>query len=146
MSDEIIEEIEEIKQTETELEQPQAELESEEPEDDTALDTDDFIRELAERAGFTKGDTKIFLRAMQEIFEDAIIQNVSIRIRGFLNLIVKDVKGFKGVNAYKSRVSGEVVSEEFAPSKRVVITAGINLRDLLREPSKRWSKKKIDRE
>lgn len=106
------------------------------------MNTEEVVSELSERAGFTKSDTRVFLNTLQEIFEDAIIQNVSIRIRGFLNLVVKDIKGFTGVNAYKTRISGQRVVEDFPPSKKVIITAGINLRDLLREPSKKWSRTK----
>lgn len=126
---------------ENEVEEEMVELETEIHEDNV-MNTEEFIAEFSERAGFTKSDTRVFLKTMQEIFEDAILQNVSIRIRGFLNLIVKDIKGFTGVNAYKTRISGKRVVEEFPPSKKVVITAGINLRDLLREPSKKWSRTK----
>jgi nucleoid DNA-binding protein len=112
-------------------------LQEEKIHEDNIMNTEEFVAELSERAGFTKSDTKVFLNTMQEIFEDAILQNVSIRIRGFLNLIIKDIKGFTGVNAYKTRISGQKVVEEFSPSKKVVITAGINLRDLLREPDKK---------
>ena len=133
MDDEIIEENLEF----TEKEEIEIKEEEKEPEDDSTLDTDDFIRELAERAGFTMSDTKIFLRTMQEIFEDAIAQSISIKIRGFLSLHVQDIDSFTGINAYKTRMSGEKVIETFPPSKRVVIKAALNLRDLVRKPSKR---------
>jgi nucleoid DNA-binding protein len=137
MDEEIIEEIEEITQEEIKEETDLLTSEEKEPEDDSTLDTDDFIRELAERAGFTMSDTKIFLRTMQEVFEDAIAQSISIKIRGFLSLHVQNIDSFTGINAYKTRISGEKVIETFPPSKRVVIKAALNLRDLVRKPSKR---------
>ena len=136
MSEEIIEENLDFTETD-QTEETEIKEEEKEGDNDSILDTDEFIRELAERAGFTMSDTKIFLRTMQEVFEDAIAQSISIKIRGFLSLHVQDIGSFTGINAYKTRMSGEKVIETVPPSKRVVIKAALNLRDLVRKPSKR---------
>ena len=110
------------------------------------LDTDDFVRELASRAGFTMSDTKVFLKTMQEIFEDAITEGVEIKVRGLFNLSIQKIKPFGGVNARKTRLTGEIVHEDYPEGRRLVLSAAINLRDLLREPEKRKISSKANKQ
>lgn len=121
------------------MEEEKQDLKDEEKKEkyDGILETPEFLRELSTRAGFTLGDSKVFLNTMQEIFEDAIEQNVSIKLRGFMTLLIQDIKPFRGVNAFLSKKTGEKVYEDFPASKRLIFKAGINLRDILREPEKR---------
>jgi hypothetical protein len=115
-------------------------------DDKEYLDTDDFVRELSTRAGFTMSDTKVFLKTMREIFEDAITEGVPIIVRGLFSLSIQTLKPFRGVNARKTRLSGEIVHEDYPEGKRLVLSAAINLRDLLREPEKRKIVSKANKE
>lgn len=51
-----------------------------------SLDRDEFIHLLADRAGFTLADTKIFFKAIEDIFLEAVQSKVELRIRGFGDL------------------------------------------------------------
>ena len=112
------------------------------------LDTPAFIRELAERGGFSIADTKVFMDAFQDLIADCIEQNVDINLRGLFQLYIQKIKPFTGVNAHASKLAGEIVHEDFPESKRVIIKLAMNMRDILREPSKKkiQNKKQLNTE
>jgi len=101
------------------------------------LDTEDVIKELSERGNFTKSDVKVFLTCFEDLFSDCVEQGIDIDLRGFLHLYIQQLPEFEGVNASASRIQGFTVKQVFPPSKRAVVKLGINIRDLLREPSKK---------
>lgn len=47
------------------------------------VDKNRFIADIAERAGFTRGDVRIILDTMISYFEECVRNGVIIKIRGF---------------------------------------------------------------
>jgi hypothetical protein len=108
------------------------------PKNENFLDTDQFARELAQRAKFSLSDTKIFMKEYQGIFEDCIEQNIDIDLRGFVHLYIQTIPAHDGNNARESRLrGGEPVKQWFPESKRITIKVAKNLTDILRSPEKR---------
>ena len=107
------------------------------------LDTPSFTRELAERAGFSISDTKIFMDNFQGLLADSIEQGVDLDLRGLFHLYISDIKGFDGVNAHASKLAGETIRESFPPSRKAVIKLATNMTDLLRAEDKKKIKKSV---
>lgn len=101
------------------------------------LDTPAFIRELADRAGFSIADTKVFMDNFTGLIADSIEQGIDIDLRGLFHLYIQNIKSFTGINAYLTRQTGEKVVETFPKSKRVIIKLSTNMTDLLRDPDKK---------
>ena len=90
----------------------------------------DLLRELSKRTGYSMVALNVVLNALIEIFYDAVLEGIPIMIRGWVSLSHHRVKGYEGVNAYKTRMSGSIVRETFGDSQRSIIKLAGNLREL----------------
>ena len=60
------------------------------------IDKDTFYRILANEAGFTLSDTKIFWKAVEDIFERAVLEDIELNLPRFGKLYVKHVAAGRG--------------------------------------------------
>lgn len=95
------------------------------------MNKDEFIHRVAEKAGFTLGDTKWFLNGMIAVLAEAIQNEEEARIRGFGRLHFRKMKPRKGYNPATKQ------SEEFGESTVIQFTVSQKLRDLLRLPDRK---------
>jgi len=91
---------------------------------------DSFSREISRRSGFSLKDIRTILDVITDIFSDAITSSLSINITNLLSLYPQIIPPRTGVNAYKSRMTGEKVIEEFPEARRYIIRLSKGLRDL----------------
>ena len=99
------------------------------------MNRDDFVRILAKKTNFTIQDTRLLLNAIQEIFEDAIISQTPINIRGIGSLSFTKMKERK-VLPNKVFPNGAV----HPPTWRMTFSLALNLKHLLKN-SKNSEKK-----
>ena len=91
---------------------------------------DDFIHEIAKRAGFTIGDTRISWKAVEEQFKEAVEMGYEIDIYGFGRLYYVEFPERENTDFDGNRVV-------MPRAKKVLFSLGHNIRDLLRPPKKR---------
>ena len=73
---------------------------------------------------------RIIIQVIIDIFQDSITSSLSINITNLLSLYPQIIPPRTGVNAYKSRISGSKVIEEFPEARRYIIRLSKGLRDL----------------
>ena len=86
-----------------------------------------FIREVANRARFTIGDTVYFWKAVEEILKDIIYYEEELVIPGLFKLYVTTIPEHEGYNPIEGKPM--LVPE----SKRVVFRASRRLLDLFED-------------
>lgn len=87
----------------------------------------EFITMLANRAGFTKSDTKIMLRAMEEVLHDIIKERESLTIPGLFKIFVRQSAGGRRFDP----VNMKYIDKE--PYEKVIIRASKELTHLIEE-------------
>lgn len=85
--------------------------------DKKTLNQDDFITELASRAGFTKSDVKLIYDTIVEMFEEAVKEESILKLHNLGKLEVKKIKSRLGRN-------GESLPE----TNRVIFKLAENIR------------------
>lgn len=106
---------------------------------------DAIVRELSRRTRYPMTSIRIMYDALADIFEDAVLQEKDINMTNILSLIHKTMPPYNGVNAYKTRMTGEIVREDFPESKRIILRLGQTLRKLAKkEYDKNRDKKNLD--
>ncbi len=91
------------------------------------ITSDEFITMLAQKAGFTKGDIKVILDSIIEIFEEAVLNRTIIKLKyfgklDFQQLLVRNVAGY-------TTKSGEKVLPKILPeTTRVTFKLAENIR------------------
>jgi nucleoid DNA-binding protein len=112
-------------------------------------DRDTFIKEVSVETGFTIADTRIFVDAVQKVFEKAILNGMPLSIRGLGHLTFSTVAPRRGFNAsaYKNafkenpEANKDDFYQEFPEAIRMNFQLSQNLRDLLRSEDKKKIKK-----
>ena len=100
-----------------------------------SLNKDQFIHLLANEAGFTLGDTRIFWKAVETIFERAIATNTTLNIPGFGKLYLTRVEPKIDENGNIIKRWDQVHEKWIDPRPYTKITFKISssLRDALEE-------------
>lgn len=96
------------------------------------LNTDDFISLLADRASFSKGDVRVILDEIKNIFEECIIKGVDIDLKGIIHVTIKNMEYTKtpGIVTYRGK-------ETFNnTTRRVLYKVPINFKNLVKEENK----------
>lgn len=89
---------------------------------------DDFIRMVAQRAGFTMSDVKIILHTMEDVIEKAVMERKSISV-GFGRLYFKRLAARQGSKLVSN-------GEMLPPAIRAVFRLSKTLRYLLKKDAK----------
>lgn len=87
-----------------------------------SVNKDRFIEILADRAGFTKGDVRIILDTLVEVFEDAVQNETEINVRGFGRLSFSVLPARKGYDGFKGK------SIDLPQTRRVLFSLAENIR------------------
>ena len=90
----------------------------------TIYTKDWLIKELAHRASFTIGDTRIIFKAFEDIIKDIIFDGDELVIPGLFSLSVTTIDKHDGWNAVKNE------KMEVAESHRIKFKASRTLLDL----------------
>lgn len=86
---------------------------------------DAFIEEVARRARFTKGDIRLILNTMIEVFIDAVKNRREIFIRGF---------GLLYIQKLPQRKASKLFNEKILPeSERVIFKLSSTIRNALKD-------------
>lgn len=93
----------------------------------------DLARELARRTGYTLYSLENMIDALKSIFEDAVVQEYDIEVMDLFSLIHSTMPPYNGVNAYKTRITGKIVREDFPESKRIILRLAHGLRGLAKK-------------
>lgn len=80
-----------------------------------------LIREIASRANFTIGDTKIIFNTFEDVVKEMIKDGDELDIVGLFSISVGEIQEHEGVNAYKSRIQKTTVRQFIPTSKRINI-------------------------
>ena len=91
----------------------------------------EFIHELANITGYTVGDTTRFVDAFIALFENCILNERKINVRGFGKLYyvsLPERKGFKPIRG----IIGGGETQIYPAVKKVIFKLAKNLRDLLK--------------
>lgn len=62
-----------------------------------------FVREVARRAGFTIGDVKIILETMIDVFEETMLNGQTLNIGGWFRAYPTTIKAYKGWDGYRQK-------------------------------------------
>ncbi len=90
---------------------------------------DDFVRILSSRSGFTLSDTRLFLDTFIEIFEEAMLNRVMIKLQGLFTLSHTLIEGHWGNRAYRDK-PGYKEKVWIEDSTRSNLKIGLNMRKL----------------
>ena len=90
----------------------------------TTYTKDWLIKELATRASFTIGDTRIIFKAFEDIIKDIIFDGDELVVPGLFSLSVTTIASHDGWNAIKNE------KMEVAESHRIKFKASRTLLDL----------------
>jgi len=85
---------------------------------------DDIIRLIAKRGGKTIVDSRRIWRIIEEIFEDCVMEEVEISIRGFLHLDYITIKERLGFDAVRRK------HRNYKESKRIRIRPSGTLKNI----------------
>jgi len=88
----------------------------------------DFIKLVAQDAGFTVTDTKIFWESVERIFARSLLAGKILNIGGFGKLYVKDIPEVE--NAY-DHINKKRYTRK--PSKRIVFVIASTFKNLLKD-------------
>jgi len=91
----------------------------------------ELIREIANRAGFTIGDVKIIIDTLIDLFEEVALLKGSMRIDNMISMFVKELPTREGYNPKTKQ------REKFPPTSRIYVRVSENIRDKLRDSSKK---------
>ena len=107
-----------------------------------------LIRELSKRTGYSRKSLDKVVRALRDIFEDAILYGYDIRIKDLFTLHHTIIPARRGVNAYKTRINptGESVWEDFPETIKSTIRLSVALRNLNRTKNKKKHEEKLRKE
>ena len=94
---------------------------------DKIITTDEFVELLSKKASFTKKDTKDFLNALIEIFEEAVESETILKIYGFGKLVFQNIDERK-VKSYTTKNGDSVPEKTLPPTKRVTYKLAENIR------------------
>lgn len=94
----------------------------------------DFIRLLADEAGFTISDTRYFMAALISLFAKAIENGEELNIRGLGKLTYRVLPERKGYNPYLSQY------DDFEESKMPMFRLAFSLSDLARSVTQKVCK------
>lgn len=61
-------------------------------ENNGKIDKDTLVREISERADFNLGDSRLFVDALIEVFEDAVEKKREFNIRGLGKIVYGKIK------------------------------------------------------
>ena len=92
-----------------------------------------LARELARRTGYTLYSLENMIDALKAIFEDAVVQEYDIEVQDLFFLLHSTMPPYNGVNAYKTRMTGKIVREDFPESKRIILRLSGKLRKLAKK-------------
>jgi len=82
------------------------------------LDQDAFITLLAQRARFSKGDIKVIYDEMVKIFEEAVKNNVELKLRSFGHLYISNIPARMGIK-----------NKMYPPAKKVIFKLAESIRE-----------------
>jgi nucleoid DNA-binding protein len=109
------------------MEKEKSDQQEEKQENNRPLTKDWFIREVADRARFTIGDTVYFWNAVEEILKDIIYYEEELVISGLFKLYVATIPEHEGYNPVEGKPM--LVPE----SKRIVFRASRRLLGLFED-------------
>ena len=89
----------------------------------------DFVAMVAEEAGFTKGDTKIMLKAMETVLQNIVKERQSLTIPGLFRIFVRQGNAHRRYDPVHSKYIEKEAYE------KVVIHASKELTHLIEEES-----------
>lgn len=95
----------------------------------------EFVREVSIMSGMTQDEVRTVLESMIFVFEDAIKEERTITINGFLKLQYQKIKARAGYNIKNHSMV------EYPECKRITFKVSTTLRDLLRK-NKRFGEEK----
>lgn len=88
---------------------------------------DDLIELLAHRAKFTKGDVKIILDCLIEIFEEAVARGTSLTIKRFGKLVFQQLES-RDVKGYTTKEGEYFPPKTLPPTERITFKLAENIR------------------
>ena len=81
------------------------------------LNQDEFISDIAQRAGFTKGDVKLIFDTIVKLFEEYARKGTVVKLRSLGKLYYQTIPARKGRNG-----------EDLPPTTRVIFRLAENIR------------------
>jgi len=89
------------------------------------IDKDGLIRKISEKARFNLGDTRIFLDSLVTVFEECLLDDIEIDVRGFGKLYVQTLPPRKGSKLVSN-------GKKLPKTKRVIFKLSKNIRDVVK--------------